>query len=406
MMDRDGGRAPRRHPWDTALALTILLLAGSVAVAAGDNPQPPPDPANQRIERLERLLEQVQQELAEARKERARARQEREEARKQLEAVKKAPRELRTRQDSKVEVSGYIQFRATNIGGSSGDRLHSGGVDFHLARVRPRIEYFADRNWRGRVEFDASTRGSGARALTPRDVYVEYRNAGYRATFGQKANPFGFQLGQESSRDRASLTRARMYTRGPFPSRRDVGFFLRTDPQNEGAVWYELAIVNGQGQNMSDVDAAKTVIGHVVIPLDEHNTLGASGYVGSLGRRSGAGAINRTSLHAYGVEHRLDSGRLHTQFEALFGSMGGSALNGALAQLLWDAGQPGSFFIRHDVFDPSKDAVGDYWQKTAFGWFKQFTDHVKITAEYAVIRNSLTGPGTDDTFGVQVQGNF
>jgi hypothetical protein len=106
------------------------------------------------------------------------------------------------------------------------------------------------------------------------------------------------------------------------------------------------------------------------------------------------------------VEHRLTVRRLSLRSEYLWGRGFGRDLNGGYGYAGYDTGRIGSFFLRHDIFDPDEDAGSDYWKRTSIGWFKDFTRHFRLTAEYDFVRNKATAASNDNTFGIEAQANF
>jgi hypothetical protein len=372
-------------------SLTISLLA---AVVGGGVLSPAParadDAAVEReLEALKQRVQQLEEELAKG---------------------KKAPAPAGTAKPagdaaavtgvkgSRLTFGGWAQLRFTDIGGSSGARTATGSTNFEVTRFRPRLNYQLDKHWLASLQLDATTRGAGT-TLTLRDAYAQYSNAGYLAKLGQQKAPFGYQIYRETSEMRIPLERARVFNT-VFPNARDLGVVLATNSKNTHAPTFSLGVLNGDSINTSDGDKAKSVAGNATLPIGKHNVIGASAYTGT----TTAAGVSRVKT-AVGVEHRLNWGRLGTQAEYLWGRALGADLNGGFLQVTYNTGRIGGFFARHQVFDPNADLGGDYYRATGFGWWKDLSKNLRITAEYDLAVDRAT-PTSDNTFGVQIQTSF
>jgi hypothetical protein len=299
---------------------------------------------------------------------------------------------------SRLTFGGWAQLRFTDIGGSSGARTATGGTNFEVTRFRPRLNYQLDKHWLASLQLDATTRGAGT-TLTLRDAYAQYSNAGYLAKLGQQKVPFGYQIYRETSEMRIPLERARVFNT-VFPNARDLGVVLATNSKNTHAPTFSAGVLNGDSINTSDGDKAKSVAGNATLPIGKHNVIGASAYTGT----TTAAGVSRVKT-AVGVEHRLNWGRLGTQAEYLWGRALGADLNGGFLQVTYNTGKIGGFFARHQVFDPNAGLGGDYYRATGFGWWKDLSKNLRITAEYDLAVDRAT-PTCDNTFGVQIQTSF
>jgi hypothetical protein len=386
----------RRH------LLTLPLLVGLWTVpppASAENEQPPAAAPNdsaairQEIDALKQRIQALEQELARSRQA-------------PTAPVKPVPNAeaLQTTRGSRVQVSGYVEIRGTNIGSATGNRTTNRSLDFQATRFRPRISYRMDPHFLATLQLNASTRSDAATSVNTRDAFLEYGNAGYFLRMGQQKIPYGFQVFREGDEPRAALERARVFG-VVFPDERDIGLTLTTAPKNQRSPIFAVGVVNGDGINRSDQDRAKSVSGNVIVPLGRSNVVGGSYYTGTTTSVVTGKTISQVK-RAYGFEHRLNLGRLGTQLEYLWGRAGGADLNGGYGQIAYASGQIGSFFVRHDIFDPNEDATNDYWRRTSLGWFKDFTPQFRLTAEYDLVKNKLTPTSHDDTFGLEVQGNF
>jgi hypothetical protein len=311
---------------------------------------------------------------------------------------------LQTARGSRVQVSGFSEIRLTSVGRSTGEHTSGGDTDFQVTRFRPRIDYQMGKHLLATLQLNASSRGSTATSLNTRDAYVEYHDARYKLRMGQQKVPYGYQVYREGDEPRAALERARVFG-VLFPDERDLGLVLATSPRNPRAARLAVGVVNGDGINVSDGDSQKSIAANVLLPLGRGHELGASIYAGTSTLRSGDRVVSRVKK-AYGVEHRLESGRWSTQIEYLWGRALGAELNGGYGQVAYSIDRGGRLFVRHDVFDPDESAVHDYWRRTGIGWFKDFTRQFRLTAEYDFVTNSLTRGSRDNTFGIEAQSNF
>jgi len=388
-MNRQSG-----HRFARAIAGALLLFALSPLPARADD-----DAILRELQALKKRVEQLEAELAKSR---------------QAPPVPTPPAAvpadapaLRTSRGSRVTIAGMFEMRATNLGNSNGNRTPHGGIEMQADRMRPRITFLADDHLQAQMEINASTR-SGARAsLNMRDAFVQYNNHGYYLRIGQAKLPFGYQVFREGSGDRWELERGRT-DELLFPNMRDVGLFAGTASRNRRAATFHVALVNGDGINIADGDADKSIVAKVEVPVGSVHQVGASLYSGTLTRAhpTRAGARISTVKQAVGVEHRAVFGRIETGLEYLMGRAFGGDLHGGYAHLLYRTGRPGNFFIRHDIFDPNRQVRGDNWRRTSLGWFREFGPHVRITAEYDFVNNGLTPTSNDDTYGAEVQVSF
>jgi len=383
----------------------ILLVAITCALGSCVTPVRADDAALQReIDALKQRLQKLEDELA----------------KKKPEATAANADSLKTPRGSRVQISGFAEIRATNVGNPTGDRVRNGELDFEIARFRPRINYLLDDHWMATAQFNLSTRSAGVASVNTRDAYIQYSNAAYFVRLGEQKVPFGWEVFREGDEPRAALERARIMGI-LFPDERDIGAVaswspskawipkekLGTDIPDRPAL--SIGVLNGDGINRIDGDPDKSFAVNAIAPIGPHNVVGASAYTGTTTRARPAPHQNEfhsTVKQAIGVEYRNSYGRFSTQAEYLWGHAFTADLNGGYGQLLYNAGTPGNVFVRHDVFDPSGSAVGDYWHRTGFGWYKDFTKQMRITAEYDLVHNKLTHTHNDHTFGLEVQANF
>jgi hypothetical protein len=378
-----------RHLRQGMTLLTVVCAFGVWAVPAHADDEM----LRKELEAVKQRLEQVEKELAKNKKD-------------GVEKSKNADG-LKTPKGTRVLLSGFAQLRATNIGNSDSDRvstLDNNDFDFQVTRFRPKLTFLMDDHWSAVFQMNASTRGGGAAGtqanINARDLFINYKNAGYFLQAGQQKIPFGYEVYREGDEARGPLERARVFSKF-FPDERDIGLVVGTAPKNPHAANFHIGVVNGDGINRSDGDADKSVVGKVEVPIGKLMTLGASGYTGTATFAKGGRA-----KEAVGVEHRFNLGRFSTQLEYLWGHQFGKDLNGGLGMATYNTGRVGNFFARYDVFDPNTQAANDYWSRTSLGWFKDFTKQIRLTAEYDIVRNRLTHTSNDNTWGIQVQANF
>ena len=400
-------RASRRRRSIQGWGLLLGLLVAMPAAAQNAPGEAPPDrPAaqpgqadNQAIQRqiddLKQRIQALEQQLA---------------ASKQAPAAKPSPeaQAISARNGSRLLVSGFAQARFTNVGSQTGDRTAGNVTDFQVTRFRPRLTYQMDpKHFQAVVMMNASTRSGAAASITARDAYLQYDNGGpigYSMRAGQQKIPYGYELFREGDEVRPLLERARVYPT-LFPDERDIGLTVATTPKSPHMPIVSLGVVNGDGINRTDGDKAKNFAGNVIVPLGSRNVLGGSVYSGTSTATVGGKLISQVKK-AYGVEHRLNSGRFSTQLEYLWGRAFGADLNGGLGQISYHIGQPGNFLVRYDVFDPNEHAAHDYWARTSIGWSKDFTRQFRLTLEYDLVTNRALSHPHPNTFGIQTQANF
>jgi hypothetical protein len=311
---------------------------------------------------------------------------------------------LKARNGSRFQVGGYAQLRFTDVGAQNGDRTARNVTDFQVARFRPRLNYQMDRHFLASLLLNATTRSAAAASVTTRDAFLEYANTGYYARMGQQKVPFGWEVFREGDEARAALERARILAT-LFPDDRDIGFTLATVPKNPRTPVVTLGVVNGDGINRTDGDKAKSFAANAIAPLGSHAVIGGSLYTGTTTATVGGKLVSQVK-RAYGVENRLTLGRLSTQAEFLWGRAAGADVNGGYGQIAYNTGPRGNLFVRHDVFDPNEKAARDYWSRTSIGWYKDFTRQFRLTGEYDFVTNRALSQARQNTFGLQVQGNF
>lgn len=394
---------PRARLVIGGLALLVGLIV-ALPVAAQDAPSRVPqdrqacqtDQAGdqaiqQEIEELKKRIEILEQSLA---------------ASKQAPGTKPVPeaQTVSAKNGSRVQLSGFVESRFTNVGSSTGDRTANNVTDFQITRFRPRFIYLMDPHFQAALQLNASTRSGAAASVNTRDAYLEYDNTGFYARMGQQKIPFGYEVFREGDEPRPALERARVFG-VLFPDERDIGFTVANVPKNSRTPAVSLGVVNGDGINRIDGDKQKSFAANAIVPLGSHNVIGGSVYTGTTTATAGGKLVSQVK-RAYGVEHRLNSGRLSTQIEYLWGRAFGTDLNGGLGQIAYNTGQRGNLFVRQDVFDPSENAPNDHWSRTSIGWFKDFTRQFRLTGEYDLVTNRLLAHAHPNTFGIEMQGNF
>ncbi len=401
---------PRRRPsidgWSLALWLLVAMPAAAQTTAPElpqDHPASPAVPSGQtdnqaiqqEIDQLKQRIEALEQQLA---------------ASKQAPAARPVPeaQAVTARNGGRLLVSGFAQVRFTNVGAQNGDRTAGNVTDFQVDRFRPRFTYLLDpRHLQALVMLNATTRSGAAASVTARDAYLQYDNAGrmgYYLRLGQQKIPYGYEVFREGDEVRPLLERARVFTT-LFPDERDIGVTVANAPRNPHTPVLSLGVVNGDGINRTDGDKPKSFAGNAVVPLGSHNVLGGSVYSGTSTATAGGKLISQVK-NAYGVEHRLNSGRFSTQLEYLWGRAFGADLNGGLGQISYNTGQYGGLLVRHDVFDPNEHAAHDYWSRTSIGWYKDFTRQFRLALEYDLVTNRSASDHHPNTFGIQTQANF
>ena len=261
-----------------------------------------------------------------------------------------------------------------------------------------------DRHFLASLLLNAATRSAAAASVTTRDAFLEYANTGFYARMGQQKIPFGWEVFREGDEARAAMERARILAT-LFPDDRDIGLTLANVPKNPRTPVVTLGVVNGDGINRSDGDKAKSFAANVIAPLGAHAVIGGSLYTGTTTATVGGKLVSQVK-RAYGVENRLTLGRLSTQAEFLWGRAAAADVNGGYGQIAYNTGQRGNLFVRHDVFDPNEKAARDYWSRTSIGWYKDFTRQFRLTGEYDFVTNRVLSQARQNTFGLQVQGNF
>lgn len=380
-------------------AAALLLFA--VSPAAADDER-----ILKELEALRRRVEQLEAELARSRAAALQAAPPAAPAAAEQKAASEAAA-LRTANRSRLTIGGFADLRFTNMAAAAGDRTRHGGPDFQITRFRPRLSYQVDRHLEAVIDINGTTRGSGVLDVSVRDMFLHYKNGGYYIRVGQYKVPFSHEVFREGSQVRWALERARV-NNIMFPGLRDTGILIGSAPRNAGAATFHLAVVNGDGANSADGDSKKSLVARMELPLGSHHSAGASIYSGTTTRPNAAAPDGTDSLvkHAVGLEHRMRYGRVETGVEYLLGRLAGSNVNGGYAQLRYDAGRTGSFFLRRDIFDPREGAPADYWSRTSLGWFRDFTRYLRITAEYDFVRDRRTAGDDDDTFGVELQTSF
>jgi phosphate-selective porin len=379
-----------------------LLTGLLVAVLCAGNLLPPISSAHadeaaiqQEIDALKKRIEALEQQLAAS----------------QIAPSAKPTAEadtVKARNGGRLLVSGFAQIRFTNVGAQNGDRTAGNVTDFQVARFRPRLTYWLDpKHFQAVLLMNETTRSSAAASITARDAYLEYDNAGrmgYSLRMGQQKIPYGYETFREGDEVRPLLERARVFTT-LFPDERDIGFTVANVPKNPHFPILSLGVVNGDGINRIDGDKPKSFAGNVLVPLGTHNIVGGSVYSGTSTATIGGKLISQIKK-AYGVEHRLNSGRFSTQLEYLWGRAFGADLNGGYGQVSYNTGQRGSLLVRYDVFDPNENAAHDYWSRTGIGWYKDFTRQFRLALEYDIATNRALSHPHANTFGIQTQANF
>ena len=313
---------------------------------------------------------------------------------------------------SRLQIGGYGQIRITNVGNSAGDRTgpHD-SIDFQLARFRPRLTFFMDPHWEADLQINVNTRGATATSFQARDAYIEYHNGQnnrYALRLGQQKVPFGFETFVEGDEQRPALERAR-YHDVLAPDQRDPGLAALYNPRGlpvtpalfRGPL-VAVGVFSGNGTNRQDNDESKSLIAAARYPLGRHNTVGVSGISGTFTRAPG-----QTFVREVGdLDWESYYGRFRSQAEVMFGRNLGHDINGGYAQAEYRTGVPGNFFARYDWFDRDEEVGRDYWKRWSFGWYREFTKNIRITAEYDYVTNQLTQTRHPNTFGVQVLGSF
>ncbi len=313
---------------------------------------------------------------------------------------------------SRLQIGGYAELRITNLGTATGDRTGPHDVlDFQVARFRPRLTYFMDPHWEADLQINASTRSAASASFTARDAYVEYHNGlnnQYALRLGQQKVPFGYETFVEGDEPRPALERAR-YHEVLVPDQRDIGVAAIFNPRKLPLTqaYYRgpligVGVYNGNSINKQDNDLNKNVIAEVRLPLGGHNTIGLSGLSGTF-----SPAVGKTfAKQAGNFDWEGYYGRFRTQFELMAGRHLGHDINGGFGQLEYVSGAPGSFFVRYDRYDPDVDAKKNVFDRLGFGWYKDFTKNVRITAEYDFVTNHVTQTRHPNTFGIELQTNW
>ena len=313
---------------------------------------------------------------------------------------------------SRLQFSGYAELRITNLGNAVGDRLgpHD-NLDFQVNRFRPRLTYFMDPNWEADLQINVNTRGAATTSFQARDAYIEYHNGKnnqYAVRLGQQKVPFGFETWIEGDEPRPALERAR-YHEVLFPDQRDIGLGITFNPrelplaqaQLHGPL-YGIGVYSGNGINKQDNDQNKTVVAGGRYAISKHVTVGLSGVSGTF-----SPAVGHTNTRQAGnVDVETFWGRFRTQTEVMVGRNLGHDINGGYGQLEYATGIPGSFFVRYDWFDRNESVGHDYWKRYGFGWYKDFTKNIRLTAEYDYVVNQLTQTRHPNTFGLELQANW
>lgn len=313
---------------------------------------------------------------------------------------------------SRLQIGGYGQIRVTNVGNSAGDRTapHD-NFDFQLARFRPRLTYYMDPHWQADLQVNVNTRGATATSFQARDAYIEYHNGKnnqYALRLGQQKVPFGFETFVEGDEQRPALERAR-YHDVLAPDQRDPGLGILWNPRRlpvtqalfRGPL-VAVGVFNGSGTNRQDNDESKNLIAAARYPLGQHHTLGISGISGTFSRAPGQTFVRQV----VDLDWESYYGRLRTQAEVMLGRNLGHDINGGYGQVEYRTGAPGNFFARYDWFDRNEEVGRDYWKRWSFGWYRDFTRNIRITAEYDYVTNQLTQTRHPNTFGLQVLGSF
>lgn len=312
------------------------------------------------------------------------------------------PAEVKTVRGGRLQFSGWAQFRITNIANFQGDAEVT-DMDFQATRFRPTLIYQLSPQWQAKLDVEGTTRVNAQTSplgnVSLRDAYGQWENHGLQARLGQWAVPFGFENGIESTGDRIEMERARVVTTF-FPARRDIGLYLRTVSKNPNATWGVVSVYNGNGINRSDNNNRKNVTGMVRVPFG-HHTLGFSGLSGDFKN----GAVT-TARNALGMDHEYINHRFFTKSELIGGRDAGAKVWGGYVAARYNTGKYGGPFGRYDVYDPNLNAPNDMWRRMAMGWWDDITPLVRLTGEYDVITNQLTGTKGTDTYAFQVATKF
>src|SRR5262249_14742345 len=91
--------------------------------------------------------------------------------------------------------SGFAQLRLTNIGSQNGNPTPNTNVDFQVTRFRPHLTYIHDAHWSSEVDINGTTRqdpgsnDNNVAGFSPRDLFVQWQNAGMQARIGQSKIP-------------------------------------------------------------------------------------------------------------------------------------------------------------------------------------------------------------------------
>jgi hypothetical protein len=268
-----------------------------------------------------------------------------------------------------------------------------------------------DPNWEADLQINANTRGNATTSFSARDAYIEYHNGmnnQFALRLGQQKVPWGFETFVEGDEPRPALERAR-YQEIVVPDQRDLGFGAIFNPRKLPLTqaYYRgpligFGVYNGSGLNHQDNDESKTLAATVRLPLGGHNTIGFSGLSGTF-----SPSVGHTDVRQAGnFDWESYWGRFRTQAEVMAGRNLGHDINGGYGQLEYQTGMPGSFFVRYDWFDPNDEAGHDYWKRYSFGWYKDFTKNIRLTAEYDYVTNQLTQTRHPNTFGLELQANW
>src|SRR5260370_15733625 len=103
--------------WVVSLLLPVLCVSTLLTVPAWADDEA----LRQELEALKKRVETLEQELARSKQAAAAA-------------PAKDAEALRARNGSRVQISGYTEIRATNVGNPAGDRVKGADLDFQVAR--------------------------------------------------------------------------------------------------------------------------------------------------------------------------------------------------------------------------------------------------------------------------------
>lgn len=241
---------------------------------------------------------------------------------------------------------------------------------------------------------------SGEDTFQIQHAFVEYYDKAFHGRLGLAPIPFGYENPVTSAK-LITTERSQVSNRliGPFAL--DRGAYAIYLPAKGFNI--STAVVNGQPVGVkADTNDTKNIVARLGYML-KSGEVGVSMYNGK--NTLGAGALKMDRI---GFDILTKQGPFTFISEVMTGKDGLAAggdvdsIGGYVTAAYRRQGSRSEPYIRLDVFDPNKDAGGDYFSRGTFGYSHYLNPTSKIQAEYETIEDNLS-PLTDGRVTFQYQ---